>query len=264
MIHFRTTIIALIGLALTACNTNPEPNPNLLIEASGGVYTQQLQPGSSDVRLGTAMVVKLRVPTGRTTKDAAVRITGPSGWNQNQPARFTYPAGADWVISPEVLAAPLAGTYDVAVTLANTEAPISSSIRFEIQDATTPGALATPIALSNVSRAGASADWADVPGALGYYARIVNITDGVKDSGEVYTLESKAVFPEVGGQTMDLDPNKAHDLVVYATTLDTVKADPVLPAVFKVAESVESLQLDTTRSRREIRGATRSGFVVRY
>jgi hypothetical protein len=264
MIRSQITTFALIGLTLTACNNYPEPNPNLIIEASGGVYTQQLQPNSSETRLGTAMVVKLRVPLGRTAKDAAVRITGPSGWNQNQPARFTYPAGADWVISPEVKAAPVTGTYDVAVTLANTETPISSSIRFEIQDATTPGALATPIALSNVSRAGASADWADVPGVVGYYARIVNITDGVKDSSEVYTLESQAVIPEAGGQTMDLDPNKAHDVIVYATTLDTVKTDPVLPAVFRVSESVESLQLDTTRARRETRGATRSGFVVRY
>jgi hypothetical protein len=263
MTHSRISLIAFIGLALTACNTNPEPNPNLTIEASGGVYTQQLQPGSSDIRLGTAMVVKLRVPTGRTTKDAAVRITGPNGWNQNQPVRFTYPAGADWVISPEVQAAPIAGTYDVAVTLANTESPISSSSRFEIQDATTPGTLATPIALTNVSRAGASADWADVAGAVGYYARIINITDGVKDSSEVYTLESKAAIPETG-QSVDLDPNKAHDLVVFATTLDTVKADPVLPAVFKVSESFEAIQLDTTRTRRETRVGNRSGFVVRY
>jgi hypothetical protein len=263
MICSKITTFAFIGLALTACNSYPEPNPNLTIEASGGVYTQQLQPNSSETRLGTAMVIKLRVPSGRTLKDAAVRITGPNGWNQNQPARFTFPAGADWVIAPEIMAVPVAGTYDVAVTLANTEAPISSSIRFEIQDATTPGALATPIALTNVSRAGASADWADVAGAVGYYARIVNITDGVKDSSEVYTLESKAAIPETG-QSVDLDPNKAHDLVVFATTLDTVKADPILPAVFKVSESFEAIQLDTIRTRRETRVGIRSGFVVRY
>ncbi len=263
MIRSQMTIFALIGLTLSACNSYPEPNPNLTIEASGGVYTQQLQPNSSDTRLGTAIVVKLRIPSGRTVKDAAVRITGPNGWNQNQPARFTYPAAADWVIAPEIMAVPVTGTYDVAVTLASAEAPISSSIRFEIQDATTPGTLATPIVLSNVSRAGASADWTDVPGTVGYYTRIVNITDGVKDSSEVYTLESKAVIPEAG-QSMDLDPNKAHDLLVFATTLDTVKADPVLPAVFKVSESFEAVQLDTTRARRETRGAIRSGFVVRY
>jgi hypothetical protein len=263
MICSKITTFAFIGLALTACNSYPDPNPNLIIEASGGVYTQQLQPNSSETRLGTAMVVKLRVPSGRTLKDAAVRITGPNGWNQNQPARFTFPAGADWVIAPKIMAVPVAGTYDVAVTLANAEAPISSSIRFEIQDATTPGALATPIALTNVSRAGASADWADVAGAVGYYARIVNITDGVKDSSEVYTLESKAAIPETG-QSVDLDPNKAHDLVVFATTLDTVKADPILPAVFKVSESFEAVQLDTIRARRETRVGIRSGFVVRY
>jgi hypothetical protein len=252
----------MLAVILTACGTS-SGNPGLTVEASGGVYTQQVQPNESAIRLGTAIALKLRTPAGRTSADVAVRINGPEGWNQNQPLRFTYPAGSDWVIASEAAIVPINGAYSVTVAMSEAGGIINSSGRFEIKDSTTAGVLANPIVLEELSRSSVKANWADVPGSSSYYARVMNITDNVRVGRDVYTATSQAALPNDQEQIFDLDPSKAHDLLIYATSMDTVNPDPILPATLQVTENITALQLDLTRAKvRQLKSSL--GLTVRY
>ncbi len=224
---------------LAGCVENPPP---AVLEASAGTYAQQIGAESSEVKLGTAILVKLRTGTGVTPPRAAsVTITGPSGWNGDAAATFTYPAGAYWVVAPQLEAAPLPGAYTVSAVFDGER--LSQTIN--ISD--TPGVLeSTKITTAlegDLANQSVVTAWSAVPSAIGYYAKIVDGTLGVSASDDSYTLEPKTTLP-VG----TLNPARAYFAVVVAANFDTVVDNPALPNTLSMSDSIVAVRGVTGQS----------------
>jgi hypothetical protein len=234
-------ISSVLLVSLTAC---PDTGGSLSVQASGGTYARQTNPGLTDVTLGTAIVVKLRTASGALTNAPVnITITGPSGWNADRPSSFTYPAQAYWVVAPERAAPPIAGNYTVQ---ANSNGQAISS-NFAIADASQKLELATITATvqGTAPNQNVEASWSAITNAIGYYARVLNGTTLVPASDDVYTLEAKAKMP-VG----TLQSDAAYFTVVYAINFDSVAENPSLPTQFNLSDSLAAVPVATPLTRK--------------
>jgi hypothetical protein len=248
-------ISSVLVVLLTAC---PDTGGSLSLQASGGTYARQTNPGLSEVTLGTAIVVKLRTASGDLVNTPVnVTITGPSGWNADRPSSFTYPAQAFWVVAPERAAPPIAGNYTVQ---ANSKGQAITS-NFSIADASQKLELATITATvqGSAPNQNVEASWSAITNAAGYYARVLNGTTLVPASDDVYTLEAKAKMP-VG----TLQADAAYFTVVYAINFDSVAENPNLPTQFNLSDSLAVVPVATPLSSKTTTSLLeRSVFLVR-
>jgi hypothetical protein len=234
MKHLSLLLVLITTLA--ACNTT-QP---LIVSGSVGTYRYQITPGKTDAKLGTTLVLKLRVGANRLTGNAIVNVVGPATWNNNAALRFTYPAGSDWVMSPEQDIAPVAGTYTVTVNAPQEPGSPSQTSSLTLTDPMSSLDFSS-ITLSDITRSSLNATWTAVPNATGYIARLFNGTDNVFLSAPQYLNATNAAFPEKGA-TLDLNPNKNNLVVVNAANFDTVMDDPALPAQVNVSDSASFIQ----------------------
>jgi hypothetical protein len=234
MKHLSLMFVLIATLA--ACNTS-QP---LIVSGSVGTYRYQTTPGKTDAKMGTTLVFKLRVGANRLTGNGIVSVTGPATWNNNAALRFTYPAGSDWVMSPEQDIAPVAGTYTVTVNAPQEPGSPSQTSTLTLTDPTSTLDFSS-ITLSDITRSSFNTTWTAVPNATGYIARLFNGTDNVFLSAPQYLNTTNAAFPEKGA-TLDLNPNKNNLVVVNAANFDTVIDDPALPTQVNVSDSASFIQ----------------------
>ena len=248
-------------LALTAVLAGCNADPVLTLNGSLGTYRYQVTPGQPDAKIGTALLLKLRLGAARVASNANVTVTGPATWNGGQPLRFTYPAGSDWVLSPETEIPPVAGAYTITASAASERGNPTQSIALNLSD---PSAtLEFPaITLKDISRSSFNATWTAVPGASGYIARVFNGTDNIFLSAPQYLSATSAGFP-IAGATLDLSPNKNNLLVVNAANFDTVTDDPALPAQVNLSDSAAFIQQPQTASARASRRVAIPGLIVK-
>ena len=252
--------LLVLTLSLAACNTN-QP---LMVAGAVGTYHYQITPGQTDAKLGTTLVVQVRVGANRLTGNAIVSVAGPTTWNNGAALRFTYPAGSDWVMSPEMDIAPIVGTYTVTVNAPQEPGSPSQTSTLTLTDASTTLDFSS-ISLSDISRSSLNATWTAVPNATGYIARLFNGTDNVFLSAPQYLNATSAAFPEKGA-SLDLSPNKNNLVVVQTANFDTVIDNPALPAQVNVSDSATFIQQPQIASlNQQTRGAikTRAHLIVK-
>jgi hypothetical protein len=253
----KLAVTAIIIFVLTACQTEPvTPTAAFTVEASGGTYIQQLGAGSPTTSLGTAIVVKVRATDGKLITDPVkVVITGPKTWNGDQTLMFTYPAKAYWVMAPRVQFAPVVGEYLV-------KANFSKAIETKFELKTNQKSLAiTQITASvkgDAPNQTVEATWESVPGAVGYYVRVLDGTKGIAVSDDTFTLTPHAQIP-----VDPLSPSRAYFVTVVASTLDTVANDPTISSAFHVSDSITELPFTTLSTMRatDLQQIFRAGFV---
>jgi hypothetical protein len=247
------SLLFVLIATLAACNTS-QP---LIVSGSVGTYRYQTTPGKTDAKMGTTLVFKLRIGANRLTGNGIVSVTGPATWNNNAALRFTYPAGSDWVMSPEQDIAPVAGTYTVTVNAPQEPGSPSQTSSLTLTDPSSTLELSS-ITLSNITRSSLNATWTAVPGATGYIARLFNGTDNVFLSRPQYLTTTQAAFPETG-TTFDLSPNKNNLVVLQTTNFDTVIDDPAMPDQVNVSDSATFIQQpQITSANLQTRGASKS------
>ena len=251
--------LALLTLTVTlaACNADPV----LTLNGSLGTYRYQVTPGQPDAKIGTALLLKLRLGAARVASNSSVTVTGPATWNGGQPLRFTYPAGSDWVLSPETEIPPVAGAYTITASAALERGNPTQSITLTLSD---PSAtLEFPaITLKDISRSSFNATWTAVPGASGYITRVFNGTDNIFLSAPQYLSAASVSFP-APGKTLDLSPNKNNLLVVNTANFDTVADDPALPAQVNLSDSAAFIQQPQTASTRATQRPRQMGLIVK-
>ena len=103
------------ALLLAACgNTPSSPKPAAAtVQIAAGTYNVQ----GNDVP-GTSLLLRVKLSDGTApTQDVPVTITGPSGWNGDQPLVVMYTAGEDfdWFLRTKVAA--VAGAYKASAQL---------------------------------------------------------------------------------------------------------------------------------------------------
>jgi hypothetical protein len=247
----------LLGMLMSACS------PHLtqyVLEVSGGTYAQQQNLGSTDVSLGTSIVVKVRTETGAsTTKNASVVLRGPAGWNGDKVSSFVYPAQAVWVVAPVVAATPVAGQYQIDVSI---DGQVFSKT-FAIAEAAKYLELTTISATleGDAPNQMAHLTWTPVTNAIGYYAKVIDTTSGFAISGVSYSLE-----PHTDVMLETLNPSHAYAAVVYAASMDTVSDNPSLPNQFDVSDSFAALNavpLSSSIKTKQRSSLPRDGFAVR-
>jgi hypothetical protein len=253
----RFALLVALTATLAACNTDPV----LSITGSLGTYRYQITPGQPDAKLGTALVLKLRLGSARVGSNASVSVTGPGAWNGGKPLRFTYPAGSDWVLSPETEIPPVAGAYTVMVSAAGERGSPTGSVTLNLADSSAVLDFPT-ITLSNITRSSLTANWTAVNSASGYIARLFNGTDNVYLSAPQYLTALSAAFPATGA-TLDLSPNKNNLVVINAANFDTVIDDPALPAQVNLSDSAAFIQQPQTNSTRGSKRVAIPGLVVK-
>jgi hypothetical protein len=248
--------------ALVAVFTACQNDPPLVVTGAMGTYRYQITPGQPEAKLGTALVLKLRSGAARVGGNASVTVTGPGAWNDGKPLRFTYPAGSDWVLSPETDIPPVAGAYTITVNAAQERGNPTRSLTLTLEN---PSAtLEFPvITLSDITRSSFNAAWTSIQDAKGYIARVFNGTDNVFIGAPQYLTATNTAFP-AAGSSLDLSPNKNHLLVVNAANFDTVTDDPPLPAQINLSDSAEFIQqpqqLTTARS---VKRGQQPGLIVK-
>jgi hypothetical protein len=216
---------------LTACPSEPLP----IVSGAIGTYNYQITPNQPETQIGTAITLKLRLSSNRTTAPASISVTGPSGWNNNQSLNFIYPTGSDWVLSPEQDIPAIAGEYSITTSIISNNQTVKNTIKLTLTDATTVLPLTT-ISLSEITRNSVTGTWTLVENAQGYFSRIINATDAVSITNPIYSITPNAVFPLVN-QSLDLNPSKTNVFVVNSTNFDTVITDPVLPSQINYSDS---------------------------
>lgn len=221
--HFVTLCISTL-VFLAACSRGEAPSQ---LQIALGPYTQQLELGSSNAEIGTALVVKLQ----RDLDEAStLTLYGPENWNGGVPYRVTYPVGADWIIASEVDIAPVAGEYRL-------EAQIGEKT---LERIFVLGDVNARLELTKISVAlineemqrSVEVSWTPVPNTRGYFVRLFDGETGQPVLPDVYTLSTSTRF--------DVSTLNATDFVVgvYSTTFNTVTEDPDLPEQFALSDSI--------------------------
>ena len=214
---------------LSACG-GTEP-VTLRLEGAVGTYTQQEVIGSGDSSLGTVFILKLEDAGGALpTEDAAVTISGPEGWNGNQSLTFEYPTESYWVIAPEAGAPPVAGSYQVEVTLG--EEMLEQTLTLSDPDEQLELATITA-SFSEGATPVVDVAWSPISGATGYYVRLFDGTTAAQVKPDTYTLDTSVQF-----QADDLNTERTYVAAVYSANIDTVTNDPRLPAQFNMSDSL--------------------------
>jgi hypothetical protein len=237
------TLTLLLGLA--ACAPTPSPTvvtePVYTLEASVGTYRQQKQSGSSESTLGTSLLFKLRVDGKLPPSGVALQVQGPSGWNAGAVSRHFYPAGGEWMLSPEVDTAPIAGVYTIQGTLGGQVKTVSLTLS-EPTSTLPLSTLLAPLKTLEGGKLQANVSWSAVEGAQGYFARILDGTLRVPASDDVYqkTLSASFTFGP---------PQSFHNYfaLVYAANFETDSSDPVFPQQVNVSDSLLFLPLEETK-----------------
>jgi hypothetical protein len=199
--------------------------PTYTLEASIGTYSQQREAGSSDTRLGTVLVIRLREDGNSPKTSVAFTLAGPTGFT---PLKETYPAGSEWIVVPLLQNAPLAGQYRLELSSGLTQT-------LELNDASQILPLTTITATLENNTVNVS--WENVAKAVGYYVRLFNTANGSQVGSTVYTLSTQAQFQNVTVGNLAV--------VVYATNFDSVANDPSLPDQVLVSDSIASVKQGT-------------------
>lgn len=241
----RKSAIFLIGAVATLASScddlskiPPELIDKVVFEAAVGPYVQQKALGSSDTKVGTGVVIKLRDPNQNVgTIVVDIEMRGPAGWNNNEPVKFAHPVGVEWYVQPVSNAPVVPGTYTLIASVTNSKGSASKTITKQVVDPDLYLQLTNPIGkfYKNGLINRLSMNWGAVPKATSYYARAMDATAGTV-VGEAFTKDLKANFNVVA-------PNTSHNYysVLYAVNFDTTVANPTFPAQLAVSDSVGPL-----------------------
>jgi hypothetical protein len=211
---------------------------------------QQKAVGSTEARLGTGVTLALRNAGVPPSQALELTLTGPSGWNDEESIKLSYPAGAEWIVQPLFGASPLAGQYTVTGTVAGQ----AVQARFTLVDA----AQTLPLLEGSFKRTNTALElsWNAVSGAKSYLGQL---TDATEDTvvAEGYTLESRLILnPPM------LNPAHSYYAVLYAANFDTTSANPTWPVQLQISDSLVGLSLNSLSGPQGSRFA-RGGWVKR-
>jgi hypothetical protein len=204
----------LLVTVLSACTRAP----TYTLEASIGTYLQQTEAGSSNTRLGTVLVLKLREDGEPPKTSLGFKLTGPTGFT---PLEETYPAGSEWIVVPLLKVTPLAGTYQVEIASGLTQT-------LELKDVSQTLPLANITATLENSTVNVS--WESVVDAVGYYVKLFNTNGGSRVGAIQYTLSAQVQFANA--------PKSNYAVGVFATNFDTVSDNPTLPVQIMMSDSI--------------------------
>jgi hypothetical protein len=223
-------IFLLLGasLLLASCSSTPQPQAVNPLQFSAGTYNFQ-----GKATLGTALLLQLVLPDGAPpTQDAEITITGPSGWNNNQPFTATYPANVytDWELRGTVV--PVDGVYKASVKVgakvySATSARVSTASKLAI-----PGNVA---ATANTSES-FTVSWQAVNDAAMYLQQIMRPVQGapneiVRGAGS-YTKETSVV---VANAKLELNTKYLADVLAFNALVTPDSKETKLPAQFNAS-----------------------------
>ncbi len=216
----------LIVTVLSACTRAP----SYTLEASIGTYLQQTEAGSSNTRFGTVLVLKLREDGEPPKTSVGFKLTGPTGFT---PLEETYPAGSEWIVVPLLKVTPSVGAYQVELSSGMTQT-------LELKDASQTLPLANITAtLENTT---VNVAWESVTGAVGYYVRLFNTSNGSQVGSTVYTLSSQTQFQNITSGNFAV--------AIYAANFDTVTDNPTFPAQVNMSDSIATILQNTSSGSR--------------
>jgi hypothetical protein len=227
------SLLPLTTLLLTACPSDTPP----VLQGAIGTYNFQITPSQPQTQVGTAITLKLRLGTSRTTAPASISIVGPAGWNNNQALNLTYPTGSDWILSPEQDIPPVLGEYNIQVSTTSNNQVVKTNSKLSLSDTSALMPLSS-ISLSNISQETVTGKWNADSNAQGYISRLINATDSVSIVAPIYSTQPEAVFPN-GIKRFSLNPSKTNLFVVNSTNFDTVIDNPTLPSQVNYSDSAE-------------------------
>jgi hypothetical protein len=191
------------------------------IEAAGGTFRNY----ASGIT-GTALLVRLRKPDGTpVTASVQLTVTGPGGWNANQPLMLNYPAGLlrqFYSLTP----APVSGTYEVDATIDGSP----HSDQFEVNAAVQLGSPATVVADLVGTPGAVGASWSAVSGAGSYLARVFDVG--------TQTILTPVAFTNVTSATLNgvpINGGGQKALQVFAFSNNMTPADPPVPDSFDIS-----------------------------
>ena len=219
-------LAVLPALFLAACGNTSAPKSATAIQLSAGTFNAE----GEDV-LGTALLLRVQLPDGTAPKqDVPVTITGPSGWNGDQPLTVLYPANERIFSSSALQVAAVAGAYQASAQL---EGKPYSATSANI-DISSKLAISSAVTVSEAANQSVSVVWNDVDGAATYLLRVYNIKDSVDRSGATgYTKTPPVVFSEAL-----LNFNTRYVIDVLAFNIDLGVSDQsaiVLPTQFNMS-----------------------------
>jgi hypothetical protein len=170
--------------------------------------------------------VRLRKPDGTpVTATVQLTLTGPGGWNANQPLMLSYPAGLlrqFYTLSP----APVSGTYEVDATIDGSP----HSDQFEVDAAVQLGSPATVVADLVGTPGAVGSSWSAVSGAGSYLTRVFDVG--------TQTILTPVAFTNVTSATLNgiaINGGGQKALQVYAFSNNMTPADPPVPDSFNVS-----------------------------
>lgn len=235
-----TTGLILLAVGLTGCGsstTTPEPTP-APFQASIGTYLRQGTIGDSEANLATGLATTLSDAKGNPpAAPVTLEITGPTGWNGNEPVTATYPAGAHWYVQSITTTTPDPGAYSVKVLDGELK---GQKLTVTFQNTKASLALTSPKGQFSAQKLNLA--WTAVSGAAAYYATAMDATTGTS-VGEAFTKSAAATL------TGTLNPSHNYYAVVYAANFDVTSQAPTLPAQLMVSESIGPVGITAARLR---------------
>jgi hypothetical protein len=223
----RWFFIGVSVVILAGCSQGPK----YVLESSVGTYLQQINPGSSDTKLGTVFVIKLQTDVGeRSSTEAKVSITGPKSWNADQAFMFTQPPSF-YTIAPNVDANPLTGAYTITVDIAG------QRLEQQLTLATINNQLPLATISATVQPTKVDVTWETITGARSYYAKLLNTASGRQVGETLYTLSTQTTFTD-----SLIVANGNYAVALYAANFDTTLENPDLPEALAFSDSIASVQ----------------------
>ncbi|WP_420594443.1 hypothetical protein [Deinococcus sp.] len=160
-------LAVLPALFLAACGNTSAPKSATAIQLSAGTFNAE----GEDV-LGTALLLRVQLPDGTAPKqDVPVTITGPSGWNGDQPLTVMYPANESIFPSLDFRVAAVGGIYNASVQVAGqTSSDTSSSV-----DVNSKLSVPGMVTVSEAANQSVAVAWNKVDGAATYQMQVYNL-----------------------------------------------------------------------------------------
>ncbi|PYE51048.1 Ig-like domain-containing protein [Deinococcus yavapaiensis] len=234
---------------------------SVTITASTGSVTRsvQLDTYGLDLAVGTynlavtdtptifgTIFAKVRRPDGTApTPAAAVTLTGPTGWNNNQTVTLNVPAInlPNKTFTAATYASPaVAGTYRATTTI-NGEVYEDTAVLDVAQVLPTP----TNVTVTAASTTSVSATWNAVPGATTYYLQVYDCTGNLNSRLACTLLTSVNVGGATQGTlnnlTLTAGAGKTYTVGVRAHTVNPEAVDVSMPTTYLVSFAGKDFQL---------------------
>ncbi len=169
------------------------------------------------------LAVRLVLPGGIATPAGTLSITGPTGFNTNQPFAYAYTADVQNGLLSTNTVTPVSGTYQASTTAGGQTYQTSFSVD-------TSNLLPYPTGIQTTAKSvsSVSASWTAVTGAVSYLV-------GVRNTGTSTTTLSKntSTTTTTTVSSLTLDPTKTYRLFVQASNLQNL--EQALPTQFNNA-----------------------------